>query len=83
MFIKVLRSHEDFKGTKNMPNNLIEDVTPKFQLVKKRFNKIVVLIDSSILSKQPAFLTKLKTVMVNKFSTRLNFLSIIKIYKGC
>lgn len=43
-----MRSHEDFADYKNMPNNLITNVEPKFQIIKNRVKKIVLLIDKSI-----------------------------------
>lgn len=43
-----------------MPNSFIDNVTPKFQIIKKRFNKIVILIDKSLKSKNSHDLTKIK-----------------------
>ena len=60
---EVLRNHEDFRDFKNMPNNFIQSVVPKFKLLKKRPNKIVLLVDRSIRDMQPQIFNKLKTVI--------------------
>ena len=60
---EVLRMHDDFRDFKNMPNYAIESVVPKFRLLKKRSNRIVLLIDRSIREMQPELFVKLKTVI--------------------
>jgi hypothetical protein len=48
---EVMRSHEDFKDYKNMPNNVLKSVVPKFQLLKNRFKKVVLLVDRAVFDK--------------------------------
>ncbi len=60
---EVLRSHQDFTDFESMPNDLVTDTTPKFQVLKKRFNKIVVLIDKSLLFRLPRQLGKIKAAI--------------------
>jgi len=69
---EVLRNHDDFKDYKNMPNNFIESVVPKFKLIKKRPNKIVLLIDKSIRDTQPELFAKLKTAMNDYIKLMIN-----------
>lgn len=45
---EVMRTHEDFTDYKNMPNNLVKSTVPKFQILKNRVKKIVLLIDKSL-----------------------------------
>jgi hypothetical protein len=46
-----MRSHEDFKDYKNMPNNVLKSVVPKFSLLKNRFKKVVLLVDRAVFDK--------------------------------
>lgn len=69
---EVLRNHDDFKDYKSMPNNFIESAVPKFKLIKKRPNKIVLLIDKSIRDMQPELFSKLKTAMNDYIKLMVN-----------
>ncbi len=60
---EVLRSHEDFRDFESMPNDLVTDTTPKFKVLKRRFNKIVVIIDKSLLFRLPRELAKIKAAI--------------------
>lgn len=59
----MLRSHVDFMNYESLPNDLIDDVTPKFQIVKKRYNKIIVVIDKSLRLNKPDELSKIKAAI--------------------
>ena len=50
---EVLRSHPDFRDYNNMPNMHIKSTVPKFQLLKRRYRQVVLLVDTAIHSKQP------------------------------
>ena len=43
-----MRSHNDFKDLINMPNYFIKSSVPKFQILKSRVRKIVLLIDKAL-----------------------------------
>lgn len=69
---EVLRKHDDFSDYKNMPNNFLDSVVPKFKLLKKRANKIVLLIDRSIREMHPEIFFKLKTAMNDYVKLMIN-----------
>ena len=43
-----MRNHNDFKDFVSMPNYLLKSVVPKFQILKNRIRKVVLLIDKSL-----------------------------------
>lgn len=45
---EVMRSHDDFIDYKNMPNQGLKTTIPKFQLLKHRVKKVVMLVDRSL-----------------------------------
>lgn len=45
---KVMRNHEDFKDTVSVPNYFLKSVVPKFQILKYRSKKIVLLVDKAL-----------------------------------
>ncbi|CAF0782079.1 unnamed protein product [Brachionus calyciflorus] len=59
---EVLRKHPDFSNFNNMPNDGINSLRPKFQILKNRFKKVVLLIDRSIEQLHQSKLKTLKNV---------------------
>lgn len=43
-----MREHNDFKDFVSMPNVFLKSVVPKFQILKQRTRKIVLLIDKAL-----------------------------------
>lgn len=43
-----MRSHHDFKDFVSMPNYFLKSVAPKFQILKQRTRKVVLLIDKAL-----------------------------------
>ena len=57
-----MRSHDDFRDYKNMPNTMLKSTRPKFQLLKNRLRKIVFLIDKSIFKTNSSSINKIEKV---------------------
>lgn len=45
---EVMRNHNDFVDVVSVPNFLLKSVVPKFQILKNRIRKVVLLIDKSL-----------------------------------
>lgn len=59
----MLRSHIDFADSHNLPVDLHEetvDTTPRFQIVKKRLNKVVLVFDRTLKTRSPNTLREIK-----------------------
>jgi hypothetical protein len=55
---RMMREHDDFNDFKNMPNSMLKSSVPKFQLLKNRVNKIVLVIDKNIFNSKSSAKTE-------------------------